>query len=600
MANSTLKALAFLTCLAVLPARALNHEDTVAPLAPGPFAVACSNVEHDTGRMAQLGGRAVDYWEGNQVNGRTVYLTDILAHPGTAFTYELRVPAEPWLYPTRWFQRMEFAAIVCHPTPRSNSDPNYVLPENGGTVPRMQRPGADPKLISAQEYCETLGRCPDFSASIPLNSPMRLPTIVYSHGLGGSPIGKGYIDVMTRLAAHGFMVAAVFHADARISLIRVEDLGDLAFTLAFFPLIVEMQAMRPLALREMTDSLLFHPGFYPGIDTERIGGFGASLGAEAMAHLLGADITSSLTRECRETERDPRIRAAVGYVPFSGWSFLPAFCDDQSGAANVDKPYLAIGGTFDTTAPINMTERAVNNMKGSRYLVELLGGQHELRAEDAGDVLTWMVTFLNAYLDVQGDPGAMGRFIRMNRVNGGRLDNMVVDVHVPFANQGGPDVRAQEFWNEVIDHYFIAAGQGEIDGILSGAAGPGWHRTGESFKVWPTGAVPGGASLGIGPVCRFYGVPAGGPNSHFFTASTEECEIVKRNGGWFYEGVGFFLRPVGNPRRCPDGWLSVNRAYNNRAAQNDSNHRFTTSDSTIREMGRKGWAVEGTVMCAQP
>ena len=597
MANNTLKALVLLACLAVLPARALNHEDTVAPLPAGRFAVACSNVEHDTGRMAQLGGRAVDYWEGNQVNGRTAYLTDILAHPGTAFTYELRVPLEPRLYPTRWFQRMEFAAIVCHPTPRSNGDPNYVLPDNGGTVPHMQRPNADPKLISVREYHETLGVAPPSSAGLDL--PMRLPTIVYSHGLGGSPIGKGYIDVMTRLAAHGFMVAAVFHADARISLIRVEDLGDLAFTLAFFPLIVEMQAMRPLALREMTDNLLFHPGFSPGIDAERIGGFGASLGAEAMAHLLGADITSSLTRECRETERDPRIRAAVGYVPFSGWSFLPVFCDDQSGAANVDKPYLAIGGTFDTTAPIGMTEQAVNRMRGSRYLVELLGGQHELRAEDAGDVLTWMVTFLNAYLDVPGDPGAMGRFIRMNRVSGGRLDNVVVDVHVPFANQGG-EVRAQEFWNEIIDHYFVAAGQGEIDGILSGAAGPGWHLTGESFKVWPTPPVPNGDFIGIGPVCRFYGVPAGGPNSHFFTASTEECEIVKRNGGWFYEGVGFYLRPVGNPRRCPDGTLSVNRAYNNGAARNDSNHRFTTSDSTIREMERKGWTVEGTVMCAQP
>ena len=55
-----------------------------------------------------------------------------------------------------------------------------------------------------------------------------------------------------------------------------------------------------------------------------------------------------------------------------------------------------------------------------------------------------------------------------------------------------------------------------------------------------------------------------------------------------------------SPRRCPQGLLSVNRAYNNRAAQNDSNHRFTTSDSEIRSMGEKGWAVEGTVMCAYP
>ena len=55
-----------------------------------------------------------------------------------------------------------------------------------------------------------------------------------------------------------------------------------------------------------------------------------------------------------------------------------------------------------------MTEQAINRMSSSRYLVELVGGQHELRPEDAGDVLTWMVTFLNAYLDVRTDPRRHG------------------------------------------------------------------------------------------------------------------------------------------------------------------------------------------------
>jgi hypothetical protein len=344
--------------------------------------------------------------------------------------------------------------------------------------------------------------------------------------------------------------------------------------------------------------MLAHPGFSPGIDTGRIGGFGASMGGQAMAHLLGARITSNLVDGCSRTERDPRIRAAVAFVPYSGHSFLPAFCDDQSGADEVDRPFLAIAGTFDATAPIGMTRRAVNRFGSSRYLVELVGGEHELRAEDAGDVLTWMVTFLNAYLDVRSDPGAMARFIRMRQVVGGREDNLTIDVHQPFANLPGETVAA-EFHNTLLDHYFVAASRGEIDGILDGAAGPGWSLTGQSFKVHPT--MPADTFTGVGPVCRFYGMPAGGPNSHFFTASAEECETVKRNGGWFYEGIGFYLRPVTGPgRRCPDGYLSVNRAYNNGAARNDSNHRFTTSDSTIREMGRQGWTVEGTVMCARP
>jgi hypothetical protein len=393
------------------------------------------------------------------------------------------------------------------------------------------------------------------------------------------------------------MVAAVFHADARFSPVRIEDLGDFAFALAGFPVIVQMQALRPLALKAMTDRLLEDPGYAPGIDTSRIGGFGASLGGEAMAHLIGARITASLTRSCEETERDSRIRAVVAYVPYSGQSFLPAFCDDQVGAESVDKPFLAIAGTFDTTAPIKMTEQAVNRMGSSRYLVELVGGQHELRPQDAPDVLTWMVTYLNAYLDVRFDSGSMARFIRMRQVNGGRVDNLTVDVHVPFANAAG-EKRALEFHNTILDHYFVAAGQDEIDIIRNGGAGQGWELTGQSFKVWPS--LPSDAFTPVGPVCRFYGNPPRGPNSHFFTASNSECDLVRGQGGWLYEGIGFYIQPVDSSGVCPPGLLSVNRAYNNGFPRNDSNHRFTTSDSTVREMGRKGWAVEGTVMCARP
>ena len=591
--NSTLKAIAALLCWAALPAMALNHEDVVNPLPLGRFAVACSNVEIDMARLAQLGGTAEDYYEGHEVNGQTRYITDILAHPETAFRFQERIPLQPQLYPTLFGQRPDFAVLVCHPTSRANPDPNYALPENGGTVPHMQPAGQAPKIISASEYAQTAG-LPDPQSS----APAQLPLIVYSHGLGGSPVGKGYIDVAVQLAAQGYMVAAVFHADNRYSPVRIENLGDLAFALAFFPVIVQMQALRPFALKAMTDHLIADGGFGPAIDRSRIGAFGASLGGEAVAHLVGAKLTTSLVHDCGPTAQDPRIRAAVGYVPYSGQSFLPAFCDGQSGADSVDKPYLAISGTADITAPIHMTEMAIDRMGSSRYLVELVNGQHELRPEDAADVLTWMVTYFDAYLDVPADPTAMARFIRMRQVVGGREDNLIVDVHVPFASQAG-ETPALEFYNTDLHHYFIAAGQDEINGILAGAAGPGWELTGQSFKVWL--ALPPDASLvPINPVCRFYGRPAGGPNSHFFTADPGECNIVKGSGGWFYEGIGFYARPVDSTGKCPAGWLSVNRAYNNGFPQNDSNHRFTTSDSTIREMGDQGWAVEGTVMCARP
>ncbi|MGZ5079960.1 MAG: alpha/beta hydrolase [Usitatibacter sp.] len=591
--DSTLSRLfALIATLVPLAGAALNHDVVVAPLSPGPFAVACSNMELDTARLAQLGGTPADYWEGHEVNSQVRYVTDILAHPESAIVFQAQVPFKFWLYPTRFGQRVEFAAIVCHPTPRANTDASYTLPDGGGVVPHMLPAGSAPKLISALEYAQTLG----IQVDPPPPGPAALPYIVYSHGLGGSPLGKGYLDVMVELAAQGFMVAAVFHADARFSLVRIEDLGDLAYTLAFFPFVVEMQLMRPVALKAMTDVMLDHPGYSPGIDRDRIGGFGASLGGEAMAHLLGARITSSLARSCDESVRDPRIRAAVGYVPYAGQSFLPAFCDGQSGAAEVNRPYLAISGTADTTAPIKMTQQAVNLFGDSRYLVQLVGGQHELRPEDAGDLLTWMVTYFNAYLHVAADPGAMARFIKMNGVQGGRDDSLIVDVHVPFANVG-TETTAKEFYNTILGHYFVAAAQSEVDGILAGAAGPAWELTGQSFKVWPQ--LPADASFGAVPVCRFYGGRNGGPNSHFFTAEASECELVKNSPGWLYEGIGFYIRPVG-AGRCPSGYLEVNRAYNKRASQNDTNHRFSTSDSTMKEMARLNWIVEGTVMCARP
>src|SRR4051812_12003123 len=123
--DSTSKALAaLLLCLAALPAAAVNHEDVVDPLPPGRFAVACSNIEIDKNRLAQLGGNAADYYEGHTVNGETRYVTDILAHPDSAFRFQERVPFKPELYPTTFFLRPDFAVLVCHPTSRFNADPN--------------------------------------------------------------------------------------------------------------------------------------------------------------------------------------------------------------------------------------------------------------------------------------------------------------------------------------------------------------------------------------------------------------------------------------------------------------------------------------------
>lgn len=162
-------------------------------------------------------------------------------------------------------------------------------------------------------------------------------------------------------------------------------------------------------------------------------------------------------------------------------------------------------------------------------------------------------------------------------------------------------VNVYEFYNAGLDHYFRTASEEEAIGIDQGAAGAGWSRTGDNFRAWLHFAHPDNAL----PVCRFYGSVIPGPNSHFYTASPGECNFLKdlqliTLGGqprWNFEGIAFaiVLPATGG---CPAGHQPIYRAYNNKAAQNDSNHRFTTQINLYQEMINRGWVGEGVMMCA--
>lgn len=156
-----------------------------------------------------------------------------------------------------------------------------------------------------------------------------------------------------------------------------------------------------------------------------------------------------------------------------------------------------------------------------------------------------------------------------------------------------PDATVVEFYNSALKHYFITASAAEAAGIDSGAAGPGWARTGQTFKAWSTGPLPNAS-----PVCRFYGnSAAGGPNSHFFTVVAQECAAVQTDPGWILETTSAYWI-VQPGAQCPAFTLPVYRAYNNGFAQHDSNHRFTTDLAAFNTMGTQGWAKEGVVMCS--
>ncbi|MEO8134178.1 MAG: hypothetical protein ABI831_09395, partial [Betaproteobacteria bacterium] len=112
---------------------------------------------------------------------------------------------------------------------------------------------------------------------------------------------------------------------------------------------------------------------------------------------------------------------------------------------------------------------------------------------------------------------------------------------------------AIEFYNTTLRHYFLTAYPEEAAGVDAGTAGPGWVRSGGQFTVY-TDAAPGRV-----PVCRFYGTPGRGPNSHFYTANAEECEIVKKDAGWTFEAIAYYVGIPTAAGVCPDGTYTVFR-----------------------------------------
>ena len=153
-----------------------------------------------------------------------------------------------------------------------------------------------------------------------------------------------------------------------------------------------------------------------------------------------------------------------------------------------------------------------------------------------------------------------------------------------------PASGVNEFFNAQLNHYFLTADPVEAASIDNGGSGPGWVRTGKTFK-------PGGPNA----VCRFFGVQAaGGPNGHFYTADPAECAAVRNDPGWHFESLDFSITPPNPGGVCPAGLANVYRAYNGRFAQHDSNHRITANLADYQQQIAAGWQGEGIVMCAQP
>ncbi len=548
------------------------------PLAPpslvGKYPVACSNVEQDFARLT-TGQAPPDYWEGNPNASGNRYVTDLLVSPDRALTYTVKVPtsAELDVFEKQGGKQLPYAAIACYPTTTNNVRADYLLP-GGAKVPRMER-GSDTPLITAN---------PDVTDG-------KWPLIVLSHGLAGSPLGDEYIQVIVRLAQEGYVVYAPFHADARFSRIKLNDASDYLYVVTRYSEIAEMQAIRPLGLQQGLDNLLSRADYASKIDADRIAGFGASLGGMAMMLAQGSKMTTSLGGAERTITRDTRYKAIVGYVPFSGYSFQPAFGDSNQGVKSVRVPYLGIGGTADIVAPISRTSQMIEALGGSKYFVTIQDMPHGLRPQDAPELFGWTFAFLKAHLSKnQIDRAA---FDQVTSFAGNADDRQTIRKTLGWGSRD--ELETVEYFAPSTGRFFLTPVPAEI--ALVDQYPTIWQRTGQRFVT-----LRMDAPVGV-PTCRFWMTDGTlRVNTHFYSAFRNDCDLVRAQSWAVDQGdimkvwsdTPALQTALSVAAQCPADTSKVYRMFNSRTV----NHRYITEALLSRSTFTSEWAVEGAAFCA--
>ncbi|WP_171163647.1 hypothetical protein [Usitatibacter palustris] len=153
----------------------------------------------------------------------------------------------------------------------------------------------------------------------------------------------------------------------------------------------------------------------------------------------------------------------------------------------------------------------------------------------------------------------------------------------------------REYHHSTLDHYYMASSNEEIAWIDQGGAGQGWARTGQ---VWTTRDVQRCQTPSFTPVYVFYGTPGIGPNSHYYTANPLECGYLRNTVGWSYVSAPFgALMPLQSGVCPPNAPFGLRLFYNNRAAQNDSNHRYVSDPAIAAQMRERQWIDYGVQLC---
>jgi len=146
-----------------------------------------------------------------------------------------------------------------------------------------------------------------------------------------------------------------------------------------------------------------------------------------------------------------------------------------------------------------------------------------------------------------------------------------------------------EYFHPLLNHYFMAQDAAEIAALDTGVH-RGWERTGQSLLAYR----PGQTHFQLPAVQRFYGLPSGDVDTHFFTidyADQFALTYGPLSSAWALETDNAF--EIGRPDQdgnCPAGQIPVYRLWNQRV---DSNHRYTTDAAIKAQMIERGYVAEG-------
>lgn len=160
-------------------------------------------------------------------------------------------------------------------------------------------------------------------------------------------------------------------------------------------------------------------------------------------------------------------------------------------------------------------------------------------------------------------------------------------------NASAQTVTAVEYYNKVVDAYFLTARANEqatLDTVAD------FQRTGMTFQA----VAAASATAAQTKICRFY-ISLASPftSSHFYGRQGTDCEalLAQNLAGFTYENYDFATQQP-TAGACPSGTVGIYRGFRAGASGKTSNHRYSASLATYNAAVAAGFVGESTAFCA--